>query len=475
LPVRTWDIRRAGEALRFISQARHTGKIVLTVPAAADPDGTVLITGGTGGLGGLVAAHLTGARGLRHLLLTSRSGPRASGVARLASRLAGAGARVRVAACDGADRPAVVRLLAGIPAAHPLTSVVHTAGVLDDGVVTALTPARLRTVLAAKAYSALLLDELTAEMDLAEFVMFSSIATTFGSAGQGNYAAANAVLDGLACRRRARGLPAQSLAWGLWADVTTMTSNLSQLTRASSGVSAMTAAQGLALLDAASGLDDAMLTATPLHAATLRTAARNGTLAPLFAGLVAGAVRRSVAGSGAGSGSVLARQLAGATADQQEQILTDLIQAQAAAVLGYASPQEIRADKTFKDLGFDSLTAVELRNRLGNATGLRLPATLVFDYPTPTTLRSWLASEILQDTAPATDSLLTDLDRVESVLSSPALERADRVRVKGRLQDLLSKLIEVEAQADEESVAQKIESASDEEIFEFINNKLGRE
>jgi acyl carrier protein len=321
----------------------------------------------------------------------------------------------------------------------------------------------------------LLLDELTAGMDLAEFVMFSSIATTFGSAGQGNYAAANAVLDGLACRRRARGLPAQSLAWGLWADVTTMTSNLSQLTRASSGVSAMTAAQGLALLDAAAGLDDAMLTATPLHAATLRTAARNGTLAPLFAGLVAGAVRRSVAESGAGSGSVLARQLAGATADQQEQILTDLIQAQAAAVLGYASPQEIRADKTFKDLGFDSLTAVELRNRLGNATGLRLPATLVFDYPTPTTLRSWLASEILQDTAPATDSLLTDLDRVESVLSSPALERADRVRVKGRLQDLLSKLIEVEAQADEESVAQKIESASDEEIFEFINNKLGRE
>ena len=181
----------------------------------------------------------------------------------------GGGARVRVAACDGADRPAVVKLLAGIPAAHPLTTVVHTAGVLDDGVVTALTPDRLRTVLAAKADSALLLDELTAGMDLAEFVMFSSAAATFGLAGQGNYAAANAVLDALACQRHARGVPAQSLAWGLWADATTMTSHLGQLNRADSGVPAMTAAQGLALLDAAARLDDAMLTVTPLQAATL--------------------------------------------------------------------------------------------------------------------------------------------------------------------------------------------------------------
>ena len=472
LPVRVWDIRRAGEALRFISQARHIGKVVLTIPAVADPDGTVLITGGTGGLGGLVAAHLTGVHRMRHLLLASRSGPAAAGSVGLAARLAGAGARVRVAAVDVASRAALTRLLAGISAEHPLTVVVHAAGVLDDGVITALTPQRLHTVLAAKAHAALLLDELTTDLDVARFVLFSSAAATFGAPGQGNYAAANAVLDALACQRHARGLPAQSLAWGLWADATAMTSRLSQ--RAWAEVPTLTTAQGLALLDAAAGLDEATLTAAPLQAAALRAGARAGTLSSLFAGLVAGATRLPTAGSGAGAGSGLARQLATATSDEQQQILVDLIRAQAAAVLGHASPQAIEPGRAFKDLGFDSLTAVELRNRLGSVTGLRLPATLVFDYPTPTTLGSWLVAEILQEKKTATDPLRIEFDRIESVLSAGTLDQDARMRIKRRLQGLLSKWVDFGTQVDGRSVAQKIDAASDEEVFDFINRELGR-
>jgi polyketide synthase 12 len=468
-PVRTWDIRRAGEALRFISQARHTGKIVLTVPATADPDGTVLITGGTGGLGGLVAAHLTRVRGMRHLLLTSRRGPAASGVARLAARLAAAGARIRVAACDGADRAAVIRLLAGLPAGHPLTAVVHAAGVLDDGVVTALTPARMQTVLEAKAYSALVLDELTAGTDLAEFVMFSSAATTFGLAGQGNYAAANAVLDALACRRQARGVPAQSLAWGLWADATTMTSHLGQLTRASTVVPAMTTAQGLALLDAAAGLDDAMLTAVPLQVGALRAAARAGTLPPLLATLVTGATRPPAAGSGAGAGSALARQLAGASPDQQRQILGDLIRAQAAAVLGHAGPQDIGMDQAFKDLGFDSLTAVELRNRLGSVTGLRLPATLVFDYPTPTALATWLTTNYAPQEKTGM-AVAKALENLRSTVLKMVVGDGEWTAVTLRIEAFLKELREaqkIEDAADD----REIDSATDDEIFDIIDEE----
>ncbi|GAA3117472.1 hypothetical protein GCM10020254_75380 [Streptomyces goshikiensis] len=275
IPVSAWDLRQAPEAFRYLSQARHTGKIVLTVPADWNPDGTVLITGGTGTLGAFVARHAVTVRGARRLILTSRRGEAAAGAAELAAQLRAPGADVTVAACDAADREALAALLASIPAAHPLTAVVHTAGVLDDGIAEALTPERLDRVLRPKADAALHLHELTRHLDLADFVLFSSAAGTFGGAGQANYAAANVFLDALARHRQAHGLPGTSLGWGLWAEASGMTGELDsadkdRMTR--SGVLGLSSEEGLALLDTAHHTGDAHLVPMQLDLAPLRQA-----------------------------------------------------------------------------------------------------------------------------------------------------------------------------------------------------------
>ncbi|MFD0428007.1 beta-ketoacyl reductase [Streptomyces zhihengii] len=220
------DIRHAPEAFETLRGATHLGKIVLTLPHSWDPDRTVLVTGGTGTLGSLVARHLVTRHGVRHLLLTSRRGPEADGAAALAAELGELGARADVVACDAADRDALTALLAGIPADRPLGAVVHTAGLLDDATVEAMTPPQVERVLRAKVRSAELLDELTAGTDLDAFVLFSSVAGVLGTAGQANYAAANAALDALAARRRRRGRAAVSLAWGLWEQSSGMTGHL---------------------------------------------------------------------------------------------------------------------------------------------------------------------------------------------------------------------------------------------------------
>ncbi|WP_241265905.1 SDR family NAD(P)-dependent oxidoreductase [Streptomyces boncukensis] len=402
LPVRTWDVRRAPDAFRHLSQARHTGKLALTMPSRPDPDGTVLVTGGTGALGALLARHLVTAHGVRHLLLTSRRGPEAPGAGELVAELAELGARATVAACDVADRDALARLLAEVPGEHPLTAVFHTAGVLDDGVFGALTPERMATVLGPKADAAWHLHELTRELDLAAFVLFSSAAGVLDGVGQGNYAAANVFLDALARHRRAQGLPAQSLAWGLWAG-SGMGGALGEtdLRRMEQqGAAALTAEQGLALLDAAGRLDESTVVPVPLNLGA--RAARDG-LPPLYHGLVrpAPARRAAAAGSGAAgraeSGQSLPERLAAAAADQREPMLLELVREQAAAVIGHSGAGEIEADRAFRDLGFDSLTTIELRNRLAGATGLRLSATLVFDHPDPQTLARHLLAELVPE------------------------------------------------------------------------------
>ncbi|MER8188386.1 type I polyketide synthase, partial [Kitasatospora sp. NPDC094015] len=367
-------------------------------PAAPDPAGTVLITGGTGLLGSAVARHLVTAHGLRHLLLASRQGPAAEGAADLAAELSALGAEVTLAACDVADRSALAALLAAVPAAHPLTAVVHTAGALDDGVVSALTPERVDTVLRPKAEAALHLHELTRDLPLAAFVLFSSAAGVFGGPGQANYAAANAYLDALAQHRRARGLAGQSLAWTLWAQRGALTSRVDEADErrlARSGMPALTTAQGLALLDAALAVDLPALVPIRLDRAALRAGAANRPLSPLLRGLV-GPPARPVAAR-AGSDGSLAGQLAALPAPEQETQLLELIRAQVAAVLGHASPEAVETGRAFRDLGFDSLAAVELRNRLNTATGLRLPATLVFDHPSPAALARHLRAELLGD------------------------------------------------------------------------------
>jgi polyketide synthase 12 len=399
LPVTTWDVRRAPEAFRHVSQARHVGKVVLTMPSRPDPDGTVLVTGATGGLGRYVARHLVERYGARHLLLTSRRGPDADGAAELLTELEKLGASARIEACDAADRAALERTLATVPAEHPLTAVVHVAGVVDDGVLPSLDPERLDTTLRPKADAAVHLYELTKDADLAALVLFSGAAGTFGGAGQANYAAANAFLDEFARWARNRGTPAVALAWGPWAADRGMTGHLTETDLArmeQAGLRPLTEETGLALFDTALGADEAAL--LPMHLDTSPQTFAAGHVPPLLRHLAGGTPRPAAkAASAPEPAAALADRLRALPAADRADELLDLVCAQAALVLGHGTAEEIEPEQAFNDLGFDSLTAIELRNRLGTMAGTRLPATLVFDYPTPAALAEHLLSAIVPD------------------------------------------------------------------------------
>lgn len=403
LPVTTWDVRCAPAAFRFMSQARHIGKVVLTMPSAlADrlADGTVVITGATGAVGGVLARHLVGAYGVRHLVLASRRGDRAEGAAELAADLTEAGAKVQVVACDVADRAAVAGLFAQLSREYPpVRGVIHAAGVLDDAVITSLTPDRIDTVLRAKVDAAWNLHQATSDLDLSMFALCSSIAATVGSPGQGNYSAANAFLDGLAAHRQAAGLAGISLAWGLWEQPGGMTAHLSSrdLARMSrSGLAPMSPAEAVELFDAALAIDHPLAVATLLDRAALDARAQAGALPALFSGLARRPRRRQIddTGDATSSKSALAQRLHGLAADEQLELLVGLVCLQAAAVLGRPSAEDVDPDTEFGDLGFDSLTAVELRNRLKTATGLTLPPTVIFDHPTPTAVAEYVAQQM---------------------------------------------------------------------------------
>ncbi|TDV47976.1 type I polyketide synthase [Actinophytocola oryzae] len=369
----------------------------LTRVLAADPEpvgwgtGTVLVTGGTGALGAALTRHLVAAHGVRSLVLVGRRG---TGVDDLVDDLTAAGARVRVVACDVADRAAVADLLAGV---DDLSAVVHAAGALDDALVTDLTHEQLATALRPKVDGAWHLHELTQDTDLAAFVLFSSIAGVLGSAGQANYAAANTFLDSLAFQRRGHGLPAQSLAWGLWAERGAMTGHLDERAvdrLAATGLRPLPTEEALALFDTALGVGEPILVPAGLDT--------TATDHPVLRHLGRGAVRRAAAGQAAPAGDGFARRLAGLGAAERERALVALVATHAAAVLGYDGPEHVPATRAFRELGFDSLTAVDLRNRLAAATGLRLPATAVFDYPTATALAGLLRTELFGAAEPST-------------------------------------------------------------------------
>ncbi|MEU4565135.1 type I polyketide synthase [Micromonospora sp. NPDC023956] len=396
LPVRVWDVRQARQALRHISQARHVGKVVLTVPAPVDPDGTTLVTGASGTLAGVVARHLVASGQSNRLLLASRRLPvEGSDYAALVAELTGAGASVTTVAADVADAEQVAALVAGVESAHPLTAVVHCAGVVADATVTSLDAEAVATVMRPKVDAAWALHEATVGLDLSAFVVFSSIAATLGSPGQGNYAAANAFLDALAAQRRAQGLPATSIGWGMWATTSSMTAHLDRddeqrLSRL--GMSGLTAAEGAALFDAATAR------ALPaIAAARLRITGDAGQVPPILRLLARSGGRRQ-AGGATGTGT-WSERLVGLSQDEARRSLVELVCAQAAAVLGHASAQAVPGSRAFKELGFDSLTSVELRNRLASATGLRLTATLVFDYPTPARLAEHLHERLDETTS----------------------------------------------------------------------------
>jgi malonyl CoA-acyl carrier protein transacylase len=396
LALRSGTLRAARLTRVAVEPSEQQAQQPDATSVAWDPNATVLITGGTGGLGALVARHLVTAHRVRSLLLVSRSGPATPEANSLMTELAQLGARVRVIAADVADRAALAAVLATAAAAdpgRPLRGVVHAAGVLDDGTLEALTPERLDTVMRVKADAAWALHELTADLPLTHFVLFSSAAAAFGAPGQGNYAAGNAFLDALATWRTQQGLPGGgvSMAWGLWEQDSGMSGRLgaAQVRRLAQTGAALSPERGLALFDLASALDVPAIVLTHMDLAGWRAQTTGAGLpVPALLRTLVPRGRRAAAGAGTGGGAGsdadhLARRLDGLDGTERRRVLVDVVRTQVATVLGYRGDAQIDLDLGFLDLGFDSLTAVELRNRLRAATGCKLPATLIFDYPTP--------------------------------------------------------------------------------------------
>ncbi|MDM4723014.1 type I polyketide synthase [Micromonospora sp. WMMA1363] len=434
-------------------------------PAGFGPDSTVLVSG-AGSLGALAARRLVARHGVRRLVLASRRGRDADGVADLVAELTGLGADVSVRACDLADRAQVAALLAE----QGPTAVVHTAGVFDAGVVGALTPDKLARVFAPKVDAVRHLDELTRALALDAFVVYSSASSIFMGAGSGGYAAANAYLDGLMAHRRAAGLPGLSLAWGPWQQLTGMADTIDDLTldrmsrrEGRGGVLGLGSEDGMDLFDAALACEPALLVPVELDLRQVRAEAAVGGVPHLLRGLVRMGRQSARAVSGGDGG--LARRLAELAPAGREALLLDLVRAQVAVVLGHADAGAVRADAAFKDAGFDSLTSVELRNRLREATGLKLPATLVFDYPNAQALARFLRAELAVDEMSAVDSVLADLAGLESAIGSVADDEA-RERITVRLRDLLAA---AEAAADPDPSDDDLDAASDEELFALVD------
>jgi acyl transferase domain-containing protein/acyl carrier protein len=430
--------------------------------------GSVLITGGTGMAGAVLARHVVGRYGVRHVVLASRAGERAEGAGELVAELSEAGAQVRVVACDVADREAVAGLLAGLSERYPLTAVIHAAGVLDDAVVGSLTAERIDAVLAPKVDGAWNLHELTRDLDLSAFVLCSSVAGVAGAPGQGNYAAGNAFLDALAAYRRAGGLAGVSLAWGWWAQASGMTGHLGgrDLARMSrGGLAPLSAGQALELFDAGVALDHPSVVAARLDQGVLRDLAADGGLPPLFSQLVRRPVRRLVDSEAAASVSALAQRLGGLSIAEQHNLLRQLVCSQVAIVLGNPSDDDVDPDKTFQDLGFDSLTAVELRNRLKTTTGLALSPTLIFDYPTPTTVARHLGQQLTssdETNAQTEDARDAEIQRL--VASIPV----KRLREEGILDILLDMVGHRQSDQDRSGTA-----ISDMNLDDLVNIALG--
>jgi polyketide synthase 7 len=477
LPVRTFDVRNAAAAYRFVSQARQIGKVVLTV----EPDGglagsTVLITGGTGMAGSAVAEHLVTRYGVAHVVLASRSGGRAGNVADLVDRLESAGAQVSVVACNVANRAAVDALIAGLTG---LRGVFHAAGVLDDALIESLTPDRVDTVLRAKVDGARNLHEATRDVNLSAFVLFSSMAGIVGTAGQGNYAAANSYLDALATHRRAAGLTGLSVAWGLWEQASAMTQHLGDRDRARMtrvGLAPMSTEHALRLLDDALRDDRPVLVAARTDPAAL--ADQGDSLPPLLSGLVARRARRVIDDTTATTPSMtgLVSRLRGLSTEQRHTALVDLVRSNAATVLGRPTVADVNATSVFQDLGFDSLTAVELRNRLKTATGLSLSPTLIFDYPTPVVLAEHLDTRLV--TAAGADGpdlmgRINDITReLQTLIDRPEWSPEDKTHVTTRIQNLLATL-STRSVTDHSDIDADIESATESQLFAILDEELG--
>ncbi|WP_147144386.1 type I polyketide synthase, partial [Nocardia ninae] len=400
IPTTATDVRLTPTVFRDMSQAKHIGKNVLTIPSPLNKEGTVLIVGGTGQIGRQVARHFATRHGVRHILLLSRTGAEAGDTDPIVTELAELGTAVDIRRCDAADKQQLAEVISTIPDHRPLTAVVHSAGALDDSVFAALQPQHFDRVFESKVDVAWNLHELTKDIDLSIFVMFSSIAGQFGSPGQANYAAANSFVDSLIQHRNNRGLPGTSIVWGLWAPGTGMTGHLTESDRARlrrAGVLPISADEGMRLFD------EAISTAQPAP-----IAARIDMSPASAAGQPSSSSKHgSARNTGVSSNADLTEKLATLDAAGQRAFILSIVKAQVAATLGHSTVADVRVANTFRDLGFDSLSAVDFRNRLQNTTGIKLPATVVFDYPTPGDLAGYINEELTRkpaQPAPAANS-----------------------------------------------------------------------
>lgn len=421
LPVAARDIRHLPAVVTSLTERKEVERQVLTVPHAIDPAGTVLITGGTGALGAAAARHLVSEHGVRHLLLVSRRGPNADGAAELDAELTALGAQPTLAACDVADPDALAALLSEIPTQHPLTAVIHTAGTVDPAGIETITRAQFDDVLRPKIDAGWHLHRLTQHLDLAAFVLYSSSVGLAGLPGQSNYTAANTFLDALASYRRQQGLPAVSLAWGMWQERSGMGVQLGEehiQQVISTGLSPMPTREGLAHLSAAlyPGVDSHRSLIVPARFNIDDLKARGMT--PLLSELAAASAKKASAVN-------VAQHIASLPEAERYPYLLTLIVRHAGIVLNHPNVSEITDDAEFRALGFDSLTAVEMSSRLGTATGLRLPATAIFDQATPGALANHLVEQ-LNDRAPAGTAMAqtTAPRRVKNGSLGPLLRQA---------------------------------------------------
>ncbi|OSC36755.1 type I polyketide synthase [Mycobacterium decipiens] len=438
-----------------------------------DPQATVLISGGTGALGMALARHLATHHHCEHLLLVSRRGTAADGAEELRVELAGHGCRVEFAACDTADSDELSALLQTIPAEHPLGAVIHAAGVLADGVIDALGREQVEQVLRPKLDAALLLHELTQDMDLSAFVLFSSAAGVLGSPGQANYAAANAFLDALAQHRHHHGLAAVSLAWGLWDQSSGLTGQLDEIDHARMrrmGLTAIATDEGLRLFDLACNRAEPVLVPAPLDTDALRAQAHAGMLPPLLGGLVRTPAKRARAAA------TLAQRLNEKPQTEWDALLLSEVRSQVAAALNYPGPDAIDPTQAFNEIGLDSLGAVELRNRLTQATGLKLPTTLIFDHPNPIALAQYLHTNFINTTTGESAYGIDEgIEKIESILAAVGMDEQKRSQIEDRV-----RLLSANLQAFLAGVPEEISDAhgdlqfrSDDELFEILDEEFG--
>jgi mycoketide-CoA synthase len=448
LPTATCDIGHAPAALAALVRGRATGKCVITMPSPA-AERTVLITGGTGALGALIARHLATGRGTRHLLLVSRHGSQSAGAADLEAELRSLGTEVTIASCDAANHDELARVLDSIPADRPLTAVIHAAGTLDDGTISALTPERLASVLRSKVDVAWNLHELTKEMDLDEFIMFSSVTGTLGNAGQSNYSAANTFLDALAYYRRLRGRPAISMAWGPWRGSGGMADRLSDTDLThwhNSGTIPIAADYGLALFETARTVNLPVVVPTRWDLSKLPAQSEDSVLRGLAGPPLPTEVSSPVPAQTSPAAQWRER-LADLPAARQRQLLVDFVRAEAATILGHTDPARLREDQTFREAGFDSLSAVRLRNRLNTSTGLRLPATLLFDHPTLQSVAERLSGELSPASSSAPSSVLADLQKLRQVVLDMPRDEGILAELTELLQEFTFELYEMRGDA----------------------------